>query len=112
MTARRTSSAAIPVDHGLRRLEFGEARGLPHHLGVEAQLVAEVIVDCGDIGPGGSADLADGGCAIAAVGEDAPGHVQQFVARGSESDDLRLRLTVFDLVCELLIFKQKYKTTV
>ena len=45
----------ILVDHGLRRLEFGEARGLPHHLGVESQLVAEVIVDGGDIGPGGDA---------------------------------------------------------
>ena len=56
--------------------------GLLDDLGVEAQLVAEVIVDGGDIGARGDADFADGGGAIAAVGEDPSGNVEQLVAGG------------------------------
>src|ERR1035438_6147105 len=70
------------VEGGANAFQLGGLHGLLHDHGVEAQLVAEVIVDRGDVGAGGDADFADGGGAIAPVGKDPPGNVEQLVASG------------------------------
>ena len=68
---------------GANAFQLSGLQGLLHDHGVEAQLVAEVIVDRGDVGAGGDADFADGGGAIAPVGKDPPGNVEQLVASRS-----------------------------
>ena len=69
---------------GLPRRVVGRAHRVDRrlqHLAVEPELVAEVVVDGGDVGARRAADVADGHLLEAAVGEQALGRLQQPIAR-------------------------------
>jgi len=69
------------IDLAQRKLGVDRAMGVAQHIEVEVFLVAEVVVDRGDIGLGEIANLADGGVAEARLGEDLAGRVEESLAR-------------------------------
>ncbi len=81
-SAQDVFGRSIHVEGIAYAFEFGGSGGLLDDLGVEAKLVAKVIVDRGNIGSGCDGDFTDGSGSIAAVGEDAAGYVDEFFTGG------------------------------
>ena len=66
----------ILIKGALNGFDMGGLQRLLHHLGIESQLIAEVIVDSGNVSTGGNTNLANRGRTIASVGEDSSGNIQ------------------------------------
>ncbi len=82
-------------------------------LGIQAQFIAEVIIDSSDIRSCSCADFANRRSLIAAVGKNWPRSLQQFLACRVWGRSPTFALAIFSPSCErlLFIFKRKFEST-